>query len=147
MEVIFQSALKHNRTILLVRHPRSLGLFFFLHLSRKIRRVLGFRCCVVAVSVHRGGTAVLSAPFAGNNPPHDRPLAGDLDTVREEFHGTVAGDIHVPVLATGPVQPSKRKGLAGDRNPGCCAIRFRGDTNTQHQTSNEFGERNRIVVC
>jgi hypothetical protein len=92
-----------------------------LHLSRKVGGVFGFltrgRCIVVPVSVrHHRCRSVLPAPLARKRTSYDRPLAGHLDAIRKEFHGTVTGNVHVAVFASGPVQSSKGKGLSRDGN-------------------------------
>jgi hypothetical protein len=85
-----------------------------LHLSRKVGGVLGFltargsRCMVVPVSVrHYRRQSVLPAPLARNESSGDRPLGGHLNTIRKEFHGTVTGNVHVAVFASGSVQTSE----------------------------------------
>ena len=94
-----------------------------LHLSRKVGSVFGFlnargsRCMVVPVSVrHHRRRSVLPALLARNGSSDDWPLAGYLDAIRKEFHGTVTGNVHVAVFASGSVQSSEGKGLSRDRN-------------------------------
>ena len=93
-----------KKEITLLLKARNCALVsFWLHLTRKICGVVGFfgqYWMVVTVSVHQicAARSILSTSLARN-----RPLTRHLDAIRKEFHCTVTGNVHISVLASGPV--------------------------------------------